>query len=282
MTELSTQRGGARLFSEAETSGDGAASARATGPELEVQSLFLRRGNRVVFEDLSALFPAGKVSVITGQSGSGKTTLLRTMACLLRPDRGRVLADGADLTAMNRAQVSEFRGRVGMLFQGGALLDSMTVYDNVALPLREHSRESEEAIREQVHTAFAAVDLHGVDALLPGELSGGMVKRAGLARALIGAPDILLCDEPFSGLDPPTVRRVQELLLDINRRTRATLILTSHHMASTLRMANQLVMLLEGGAVSGAPHALIAEGDPRVVDFFDESDAGVDGAEKRL
>ncbi len=255
--------------------GDG---RRGTGPALEVESLFLRRGDRVVFDDLSARFPAGKISVVTGPSGSGKTTLLRVIACLLRPDRGRVLADGHDLVGLPRADVREFRERVGMLFQGGALLDSMTVFDNVALPLREHTRESEDAIRRQVHTAFRAVGLDRVDALLPGELSGGMVKRAGLARALIGAPDILLCDEPFSGLDPPTVRRVEELLVDINRRTRATLILTSHHMATTRRMADQLVMLLEGGALTGPPETLIAQGDSQVLDFFDQP---TEGAEAR-
>jgi phospholipid/cholesterol/gamma-HCH transport system ATP-binding protein len=239
-----------------------------------VQSLFLKRGDRVVFEGLDAQFPAGGISIVTGPSGSGKTTLLRMIACLLRPDRGQVLADGKDLTGMNRAQVRAFRGRVGMLFQGGALLDSMSVYDNVALPLREHSAESEEAIREQVHRAFAAVDLHAVDALLPGELSGGMVKRAGLARALIGAPDILLCDEPFSGLDPPTVRRVEDLLVDINRRTRATMVLTSHHMGSTLRMADQIAMLVGRNAILGTPQELLAASDPRVVDFFGGGDAG--------
>jgi phospholipid/cholesterol/gamma-HCH transport system ATP-binding protein len=279
VTELSTQQ--VRQPTAEDASPDGGAAERKTGPALEVQSLYLRRGDRVVFEGLSARFSAGKISVITGQSGSGKTTLLRVMACLLRPDRGRVLADGADLTAMNRAEVRAFRGRVGMLFQGGALLDSMTVFDNVALPLREHTDEAEEAIRRQVHTAFAAVDLDAVDGLLPGELSGGMVKRAGLARALIGAPDILLCDEPFSGLDPPTVRRVEDLLLDINRRTRATLILTSHHIGSTLRMADRIVMLLEGGAVSGVPRELLAEGDPRVVDFFGDSAAADGGAKDR-
>ncbi len=259
---------------------DGEARAGA-GPSLEVQGLHLRRGDRMVFDGLDAHFPGGQISIITGPSGSGKTTLLRTMACLLAPDRGRVLVDGEDLTAKTRAEVRAFRERVGMLFQGGALLDAMTVFDNVALPLREHTHESEEAIREQVHAAFDAVHLDRVDKLLPGELSGGMVKRAALARALIGAPDILFCDEPFSGLDPPTVRTIESLLLEINELTGATLILTSHHMESTLRMADQVVMLLEGGAISGAPRELIATGDPHVIAFFDEAPletrAGRDG-----
>ncbi len=279
MTELSTQPVRHTAARDGEPA-EGAAT-RAIGPELDAKALSLRRGERVVFDGLSAHFPAGKISVITGASGAGKTTLLRIMACLLRPDAGNVFADGIDLTRMSRSEVRAFRGRVGMLFQGGALLDTMTVFDNVALPLREHTNETEEAIRRQVHTAFAAVDLDAVDGLLPGELSGGMVKRAGLARALIGAPDILLCDEPFSGLDPPTVRRVEELLVDINRRTRATLVLTSHHMGSTLRMADQVVMLLEGGAVSGAPRELLAASDPRVMDFFfDNTGAGSGDAEE--
>ena len=160
-----------------------------------------------------------------------------------------------------------------MLFQGGALLDSMSIFDNVALPLREHSELSESEIRDEVRRVFEAVGLEDVDELLPGELSGGMVKRAGLARALIVKPDLLLCDEPFSGLDPPTIRRIEELLLEVNRRIGATLIVTSHHIDSTMRMADQIVMLPERRAVCGPPRALIASADPRVAEFFVEPDA---------
>jgi len=246
------------------------ASSVAKPIEIEAQGLHYARGGRVIMNGLSCRFPRGRISVLAGPSGSGKTTLLRMIACLIQPDRGTLRADGTlDLATMDDAAVRAFRRRVGMLFQGGALLDSMTVFDNVALPLREHSELREGEIRDAVHEVFAAVGLEGVDALLPGELSGGMVKRAGLARALIEKPDLLLCDEPFSGLDPPTVRRIEELLAGVNERVGATMLITSHHSASTRRIADHLVLLVDGGAVSG-PAASLLRDDPRVADFFVE------------
>ncbi len=249
----------------------GAARRSLSDVHLEVRDLWLQRGSRPVFEGLNCVFPRGQITVVAGASGGGKTTLLRILACLLRPNRGEVWVDGeVELTGLAAAAVREFRGRVGMLFQHGALLDAMTVYDNVALPLREHTRLGEAEIRARVETVFTAVGLEGIEALLPGELSGGMVKRAGLARALIGSPDILFCDEPFSGLDPPTVRRVEAVLADVNRRTGATLVITSHHVASTLRTAQHVVMLIDRGAVSGTPKDLLASQDSRVSGFFRE------------
>jgi phospholipid/cholesterol/gamma-HCH transport system ATP-binding protein len=246
-----------------------ASPAVARPIEIEARGLHYARGTRAILEDFSARFPRGGITVIAGASGSGKTTLLRMIACLLRPDRGLLQADGdIDLAQLSNAAVARFRSRVGMLFQGGALLDSMTLFDNVALPLREHSGLGESAIRDEVHRVFAAVGLDQVDALLPGELSGGMVKRAGLARALIERPDLLLCDEPFSGLDPPTVRRIEELLRDVNRSTGATMILTSHHNDSTLRIGDQLVLLAERRAIAGPPRELVHGGDPHVAEFF--------------
>jgi phospholipid/cholesterol/gamma-HCH transport system ATP-binding protein len=236
---------------------------------VEARDVSFARGGRVIMDGLSCAFPPGKISVIAGASGSGKTTLLRMIACLIRPERGAIMIDGgADLARLDRDALQAFRRRVGMLFQGGALLDTMSLFDNVALPLREHSDLPESAIREEVRRVFEAVGLVDVDALLPGELSGGMVKRAGLARALIERPDLLLCDEPFSGLDPPTVRRIEELLQSVNRRVGATLIVTSHHNDSTLRIADHLVLLSERRALEGEPHALVAGGDPRVAEFF--------------
>jgi phospholipid/cholesterol/gamma-HCH transport system ATP-binding protein len=237
---------------------------------IEARHLHFARGDREIFRGLSCGFPRDRISVVAAASGGGKTTLLRMIACLLRPDRGEILVDGREsLTRMADAEVHAFRRRVGMLFQFGALLDTMTLYDNVALPLREHSPLSETEIGVEVRRVFDAVGLTDVDDLLPGELSGGMVKRAGLARALIEKPDILLCDEPFSGLDPPTVRRVEELLVAVNQRVGATLVITSHHPHSTLRIADHLVMIHEGEAVEGAPEAL-CDSDPRAADFFAE------------
>jgi phospholipid/cholesterol/gamma-HCH transport system ATP-binding protein len=246
-----------------------AAPPRAKPIEVEAQALHYARGERVIMDDLSCRFPRGRISVIAGASGSGKTTLLRLVACLIRPQRGAIRVDAeSDLAQLDAAALHAFRRRVGMLFQGGALLDTLSIFDNVALPLREHSELAEDAIRDAVHRVFAAVGLEDVDALLPGELSGGMVKRAGLARALIESPDLLLCDEPFSGLDPPTIRRIEELLLDVNRRVGATLIVTSHHNESTLRIADHLVLLHEARAIEGPPRELVRSGDARVAEFF--------------
>ena len=239
--------------------------------EIEARDLQFARGDRSIFRGLSCRFPRGEISVVAAASGGGKTTLLRMLACLLRPDSGSILVDGArDLVGMSRAEMHEWRHHVGMLFQFGALLDTLTLYDNVALPLREHSKLTESEIREEVGRAFDAVGLEGVDSLLPGELSGGMVKRAGLARALIEKPDVLLCDEPFSGLDPPTVRKVEELLQRVNERTDATVIITSHHPVSTMRIADHLVMIDDGQAVEGEPQTLVRS-DPRVAEFFEEA-----------
>lgn len=239
--------------------------------QIEARDLHFARGDRSIFRGLSCRFPRGKISVVAAASGGGKTTLLRMIACLLYPDSGKILVDGdRDLVGMGYAKMHEWRHHVGMLFQFGALLDTLTLYDNVALPLREHTKLTESEIRTEVCQAFEAVGLEGVDSLLPGELSGGMVKRAGLARALIEKPEVLLCDEPFSGLDPPTIRRVEELLQRANARTGATVIVTSHHPLSTLRIADHLVMIGDGTAVEGEPRTLL-NSDPLVSEFFEEA-----------
>lgn len=236
--------------------------------QVEARDLHFARGDRPIFRGLTCSFPRGKISVVAAASGGGKTTLLRMIACLLQPDRGSLVVDGTqDLATLGREEVVRYRRRVGMLFQFGALLDTFTLYDNVALPLREHSELGEDEIRSEVRRVFEAVGLEGVEHLLPGELSGGMVKRAGLARALIEKPELLLCDEPFSGLDPPTVRRVEELLVAVNRRFRATLVITSHHPQSTLRIADHLVLIGEGAAVEGEPRELMRR-DAGAAEFF--------------
>lgn len=239
---------------------------------VEVRNLHYARGGRTIFDGLSCGFPRGRISVILGKSGAGKSTLLRMLGCLLRPDSGDIWVDGeVELTCMPEAQARRFRRHIGMMFQGGALLDSMSVFDNVALPLREHTQMSEASIASEVKKVFDAVDLDAVDRMLPGQLSGGMKKRAALARALIMAPHVLLCDEPFSGLDPQTVCVIEDLLVSVSRRLHQTMIVTSHHIESTLRMAHHVVVIDDhGGAVSGTPAELIASSDPLVRGFFSE------------
>ena len=225
-------------------------------------------GGRQIYDGLSCRFVEGKITVILGASGGGKTTLLRMIACLGTPDWGDIWVGDQEITCMPENQARRFRRKIGMMFQGGALLDSLTVYDNVALPLREHTDLSESQIREEVHREFDAVGLANVDQLLPGQLSGGMMRRVALARALIQKPEILLCDEPFSGLDPPAVRMIEALLVEVNEKLGVSMLVTSHHIGSTLRMAHQIVFLCGGGAVQGPTHEIEHSTDPRIAGFF--------------
>jgi len=241
------------------------------GQEFRValDGIHLKRGDRHVFRGLSCGFPRGQISVVLGGSGAGKSTLMRMVGGLTRPDRGTVRVAGEDITRMSTRNLFRVRERIGMLFQGGALLDSMTVFDNVALPLREHSQLSERDIREEVTRRLSAVGLDSVGSLYPRELSGGMNRRAALARAIVTDPEIVMVDEPFSGLDPINVRRIEALLTELNQRLSITMIVTSHHLASSLRMADRIVFLVDGRAIAGSPESLLASDDQRVVTFLE-------------
>lgn len=229
-------------------------------------------------QDLSCRFPRDRISVILGGSGSGKSTLLKTIGGLVRPRSGAVLVDGEDVTRLTEPQLYRTRNKLGMMFQGGALLDSLTVFDNLAFPLREHTRLGRREIEQAVHACLEAVGLQNVDDLLPGQLSGGMVKRVALARAIIREPVILLCDEPFSGLDPISARRIEALLVDFNRQRGVTLIVVSHSIPSTMRMADHVVVLLPDGAIEGSPDELQRSTDPRIVAFLSDGEDVAVGA----
>ncbi len=234
-------------------------------------------GSRPVFRDVSVRFPRGRVSVILGGSGSGTSTMLRLIGGLVRPTSGRVLVDGDDVAAMSERQLFRVRRKLGMMFQGGALLDSLTVFDNLALPLRERG-EGEGPIADEVHDRLVAVGLRDVDGLLPGQLSGGMVKRVALARAIIQRPVILLVDEPFSGLDPISTRRIEGVLLEVNRAYQVTMLVVSHDVPSTMRMADWVTLLLPERAVEGEPRALASGSDPEIVEFLSGGDEIAEGA----
>jgi phospholipid/cholesterol/gamma-HCH transport system ATP-binding protein len=241
---------------------------------VELESVRLAFGERAIFEDLSCRFARARITVLMGGSGSGKSTVLRMIGGLLRPDGGRVIVAGDDVAALAESDVQRVRRRMGMLFQHGALMDSMTVYENVALPLHERTKMGEGEIRDAVHERLAAVGLQDVNDLLPGQLSGGMLRRVALARAIIMDPEIVLCDEPFSGLDPPNVDRIEELFGELCRTRGLTLIVTSHHMASSLRMSDQIVLLRHGRAVTGTPDSLATSNDSEIREFL-----GADGAD---
>lgn len=244
-------------------------SDAAPPPHLIFDDVRMAFGERRVFDHLSFRFPAGRISVILGGSGSGKSTALRLVGGLIQPSGGRIVVDGDDVTQLSERQLYKVRAKLGMLFQGGALLDSLTVFDNVAFPLRQRSRLAAAEIDQRVRESLDAVGLADADGLLPSQLSGGMVKRAALARAIVTRPGILLCDEPFSGLDPVSARRIEALLSAINARFGMTVIVVSHDIPSTMRMASAVLLLLPGGAVEGSPAELRASSDPRVSAFLD-------------
>jgi len=227
-------------------------------------------GNRSVFNSLSCGFPYGRISVILGGSGSGKTTILRLIGGLVHPESGSVVVDGQVITRLSWRNLNVARRKLGMMFQGGALLDSYTVFDNVALPMREQRAWGRQEIADQVHAILKAVDVTDADNLLPGQLSGGMLRRVALARAIIRKPDVLLCDEPFSGLDPISIRRMESLLIDINRRFGMTMIVVSHDIHSTLRMADHVLLILGGRVLQGTPAELHDSNDAEAIEFFKE------------
>jgi phospholipid/cholesterol/gamma-HCH transport system ATP-binding protein len=228
----------------------------------------LRLGERCIFDELSCGFPRSRISVILGGSGAGKSTLIRMIGGLQRPDSGSVRVAGQDITAFSEPELYKVRDRIGMLFQGGALLDSMTVFENVALPLREHTHLSDADIQAEVNRRLTAVGLAEEGHFYPRELSGGMGRRAALARAIVTDPEILLVDEPFSGLDPINVRRIEALLVDLNRHLDLTLVVTSHHIASSLRMADRLIFMVDGTVIAGSPADLLKSEDERIVEFL--------------
>lgn len=247
-----------------------------------LDDVHLSLGGRTICRGLSCGFPRGRISVLMGGSGAGKSTLLRLVAGLVRPDQGRILVADEDVTELSERELYRVRERIGMLFQHGALLDSMTIFDNVALPLREHTELSDRDIAAEVSRRLVAVGLPDTESLMPRQLSGGMLRRAALARAIVSDPEIVLCDEPFSGLDPLNVRRIERLLVELNARLGLTLVVTSHHIPSSLRMADQIVFLVEGEAVSGSPAQLLQSADKRVREFLEaERDGEGEGPRAR-
>lgn len=246
------------------------AAATTAESAVELIDVHMAFDERVVLNSLSCRFPRGRISVILGGSGAGKTTVLRVIGGLVRHQTGKVLIDGEDTSGFGERQMNQIRRKLGMMFQGGALLDSLTVLDNLALPLREHTELNEGRIVEEVRQQLTAVGLAGVEHLLPGQLSGGMIKRAALARAIITKPAILMCDEPFSGLDPISVKRIEALLRRINHELGITMVVSSHHIPSTLRIADQVILMLQDRVLTGTPDELRGSREQRVAEFLNE------------
>jgi phospholipid/cholesterol/gamma-HCH transport system ATP-binding protein len=239
-----------------------------------VEHLSKRFGEKEVLRDISLVVPRGKTTVILGGSGAGKTTLLRLLIALDRPTSGHIYVDGEDLVALNDQQLNHVRRKFGMVFQYAALLDSLTVLENVAFPMREHTTLSEKEIRTAVTEKLDILGLRGTEKLFPSELSGGMRKRVGLARALMLKPAILIYDEPTSGLDPTTSRMVDDLIEQMREMFQVTNVVISHDMTSAFRIAHYAYLLAEGRiAARGAPDEILkASADTQA--FVDAS--GVD------
>jgi phospholipid/cholesterol/gamma-HCH transport system ATP-binding protein len=235
---------------------------------IEIKDLHKSFGGQKVLAGLNLHIPRQQTTVIIGGSGDGKSVLLKHMIGLLRPERGQVLVEGRDITKMNDAQMNRLRRNFGMLFQDAALFDSMTVADNVAFPLREHTRLGAETISRQVAARLAAVGLSGAENKMPSELSGGMRKRAGLARALALDPQILLVDEPTTGLDPLMTRAINHLLRETQARLGLTAVIISHDLAGAYTLAHKMVMLKEGKIVAeGSPEDIKNHPSPLVREF---------------
>ena len=238
--------------------------------DIEFKNLTVGYGSHIVLHDVNAVLPGGKVSVILGGSGCGKSTLLRHIIGLSRPLSGHVLVGGRDLFALGRADFRRIRRHMGVLFQDGALLGALTLVQNVTLPLSEHLRLPPATVREAGLRVLRMVGLDEFADFYPNQLSGGMRKRAGLARAIVAEPRVLLCDEPTSGLDPITAARMDDLLLAMREQyADMSVVVVSHDLASLRAIADHVLVLADGKALfSGTLAELEASDDPYLRQFL--------------
>jgi len=225
-------------------------------------------GPQTIFENVSMEIPKGLVTIVLGPSGTGKSVFLKHLVGLLKPDSGEVWVGDSNIPALKERELYAVRKKFGVLFQDGALFGSMTLYDNTAFPLREHTRKTEADIRAIVSEKLAMVGLTGAEKKFPGEISGGMRKRAGLARALVLDPEIILFDEPDSGLDPVRTAFLNELVIDLKDQTGATMIIVTHHIPSARQIADYIGLLFRRKLVKFGPANEMFESEDPVVKQF--------------
>jgi phospholipid/cholesterol/gamma-HCH transport system ATP-binding protein len=239
-------------------------------PVISLRNLHVSYGDREILHGVSFDVVQGETLVILGGSGSGKSTLLRTLVGLEKPTAGQIFIKGQDLAETSATEMDEIRRKIGMSFQGGALFGSMTVGENVALPLREHTRLEDSTIEIILRLKLQQVGLEGFEYYAPSQLSGGMKKRAAVARALAMDPEILFFDEPSAGLDPIIAAGIDELILELKRAFRMTIIVVTHELASAFLIADRMLLIDKGNILAiGTTEEMRASAQPRVRQFLD-------------
>jgi phospholipid/cholesterol/gamma-HCH transport system ATP-binding protein len=235
---------------------------------VEIDNLTFKRGERIIYDGISLKVPKGKITAVMGPSGIGKTTLLRLMGGQLLPDEGDVRFDGKSIVSMSRKSLYETRRRMSMLFQSGALFTDMSVYDNVAFPLREHTSLSEDIIATIVALKLQAVGLRGAAKLMPSELSGGMARRAALARAIALDPDLIMFDEPFAGQDPISMGVLVKLIRELNDALNLTSVVVTHDVTEVLTIADYIYILADKRIIGEGTAQQIKDSDSELVQQF--------------
>jgi phospholipid/cholesterol/gamma-HCH transport system ATP-binding protein len=245
------------------------------GVEVRVEGLTKRFGSQTIWQDVTLTLPKGEISVLLGPSGTGKSVFLKTLIGLLKPNAGHIWIEGKDLPRLSEHELYETRRLFGVLFQDGALFGSQTLYDNIAFPLREHTKKKESEIRRIVYEKLELVGLVGAEGKLPGEISGGMRKRAGLARALVLNPEIILFDEPDSGLDPVRTSYLNQLIVDLNAQTAATFLIVTHDINSARTVPDNIGLLFRRNlAMFGPREMLLSSQEPVVRQFLNAKREG--------
>lgn len=236
---------------------------------IEIKNLSFSRDTKMIFDDANLNIPRGKVTAIMGPSGCGKTTLLRLIGGQMAPDSGTILVESQDVTKISKSALYKIRARMGMLFQSGALFTDLSVFENVAFPLREHTKLPESLIRDLVLMKLQAVGLRGAHSLMPNELSGGMARRVALARAIALDPDFIMYDEPFTGQDPISMGVLVQLVRLLNDALGMTSILVSHDIHETISIADHIYLISNGKVVgAGSPEDLLNSDDAWVRQFM--------------
>jgi phospholipid/cholesterol/gamma-HCH transport system ATP-binding protein len=242
--------------------------AAGAGNAIEVRDLRRRFGHQQVLDGVTLDFPSGKITTIVGPSGSGKTVLLKHLNLLMRPDSGKITIDGVEVTRLGATGLDAVREKFGMLFQAGALFDSMSIFDNVAFPLVEKTRLSRDEIAERVHETLKAVGLEGMEAKFPSQISGGMQKRAALARALVRRPKILMLDEPTTGLNPSRTGAIHELIRRTQENFHLTAVMVSHDVPAVFQVSDHVAFLHNGRTHLNGTVAEVMAADDEVFKRF--------------